>query len=310
MKGNILDILKRQKGIVSGAYLSDNLGISRVSIWKHINKLRELGYTIESTSGGYDFQPSPDFLYPWEFPGREERIHFYQETASTMDRARELARQGCPGFTTVIAETQSKGRGRLKRSWLSEKGGLYFTVVLRPDMSPILSYRVNFAASLVLARLLRNMFSIDAGVKWPNDILVDDYKLSGMLSEMEAEGDIVSFINIGIGLNVNNDPSPKEQKATSIRKLTGKTSDRREILSLFLDGLEGTLTPGSSDYMGMERIVDEWKKYTVTLGREVTVATHGETFHGTAVDVDETGALVITETSGAIRKIVYGDCFH
>ena len=310
MKGNILDILKRQKGIVSGAYLSDTLGISRVSIWKHINKLRELGYGIESTSGGYGFVSSPDILYPWEFPGREERIHFFQETESTMDRARELARQGCPGFTTVISETQSKGRGRLKRSWFSEKGGLYFTVVLRPDMSPILSYRVNFAASLVLAKLLRNMFSIDAGVKWPNDILVDDYKLAGMLSEMEAEGDVVSFINIGIGLNVNNDPPPKERKATSIRKLTGKASDRREILSRFLDGLEGTLTPGSSDYMGMERIVDEWKQYAVTLGREVTVATHGETFRGTAVDVDETGALVITETSGATRKIVYGDCFH
>jgi BirA family biotin operon repressor/biotin-[acetyl-CoA-carboxylase] ligase len=139
---------------------------------------------------------------------------------------------------------------------------------------------------------------------------VDDNKLSGMLSEMEAEGDFVSFINIGIGLNVNNNPSPKEQKATSIRKLTGRTSDRREILSGFLDGLEGILTPGSSDYIGMERIIDEWKKYTMTLGRDVTVATHKETFHGTAVDVDETGALVIAEKSGAMRKIVYGDCFH
>jgi BirA family transcriptional regulator, biotin operon repressor / biotin---[acetyl-CoA-carboxylase] ligase len=310
MKGKILHILKIKKGIVSGEYLSDSLGISRVSIWKHIKKLRELGYDIESTSGGYGFISSPDILFPWEFPGREEKIHFFQETESTMDRARELSRKGCPDFTIVVSETQSRGRGRLKRSWLSEKGGLYFTVVLRPDISPILSYRINFAASLVLAKFLRNMFSIEAGVKWPNDILVNECKISGMLSEMEAEGDIISFINIGIGLNVNNDPSPKEQKAVSIKQLTGKISDRREILSGFVENLERTLVPGTPDYIDLDHIIPEWKKYTVTLGRTVKVVTHNEVFSGKAVDVDENGALIMEAEGGARRKIVYGDCFH
>lgn len=310
MKGKILHILKGKKVIVSGEYLSDSIGISRVSVWKHIKKLRELGYDIESSSGGYCFVSSPDMLFPWEFPGREEKIHFYKETESTMDRARELSRKGCPDFTIVVSETQTKGRGRLKRPWFSEKGGLYFTVVLRLEIPPILSCRVNFAASLVLAKFLRKMFSIEAGVKWPNDILVNGCKISGMLSEMEAEGDIISFINIGIGLNVNNNPSPKEQKATSIKQLTGKVSDRREILSCFLDSLEKTLTPGNPDYIGLDRIIHEWKKYTVTLGRMVKVVTHNEVFRGKAVDVDENGALIMEEKGGAMRKIVYGDCFH
>ncbi|MBW2220542.1 MAG: biotin--[acetyl-CoA-carboxylase] ligase, partial [Deltaproteobacteria bacterium] len=224
------------------------------------------------------------------------------------------SRKDCPDFTVVVAETQNRGRGRLKRTWLSEKGGLYFTVVLRPDIPPIFSFRVNFAASLVLAKLLRKMFSIEAGVKWPNDILVNDCKISGMLSEMEAEGEIVSFINIGIGLNVNNNPTPKEQRATSLKQLLGHAVGRREILAGFLDGLEKTLesnSPGHNlDHIGLDHIIGEWKEYTVTLGRMVKIVTTSETFHGKAIDVDENGALVIETEDGAIQKVVYGDCFH
>ncbi len=309
MKGKILSILRRKKEIVSGENLSFDLGISRVAVWKHIKKLRELGYDIEAFSGGYCFVSSPDALFSWEFPEREGKIHFFQETESTMDKARELSRKDCPDFTVVVAETQNRGRGRLKRTWLSEKGGLYFTVVLRPDIPPIFSFRVNFAAALVLAKLLRKMFSIEAGVKWPNDILVNDCKISGMLSEMEAEGDIVSFINIGIGLNVNNNPSPKEQRATSLKQLLGYAVDRREILAGFLDGLEQTLENNSPGH-NLDHIIDEWKEYTVTLGRMVKIVTTSETFHGKAIDVDENGALVIETEDGAILKVVYGDCFH
>ena len=134
MKGRILNILRAESGIVSGETISSVLGISRVSIWKHIHKLLEAGYDIRSAPTGYQLVNSPDVLYPWEFPEREKNIHYYAEVSSTMDIARDLARKGCPSFTVVIGGSQTKGRGRLKRSWLSDEGGLYFTVVTRPDI--------------------------------------------------------------------------------------------------------------------------------------------------------------------------------
>ena len=238
MKGRILNILRAESGIVSGETISSVLGISRVSIWKHIHKLLEAGYDIRSAPTGYQLVNSPDVLYPWEFPEREKNIHYYAEVSSTMDIARDLARKGCPSFTVVIGGSQTKGRGRLKRSWLSDEGGLYFTVVIRPDIPLIMCSRVNFMASVVLVKTLRDMFGIEAMVKWPNDILVGGRKISGMLSEMEAEADLVSFINIGIGINVNNDPFPEEPMSTSLKRLVGRDVPRKEILDRFLNLFE------------------------------------------------------------------------
>jgi len=118
----------------------------------------------------------------------------------------------------VVAGRQTRGRGRLRRQWLSDDGGLYFTMVLRPEIPLLLSSRVNFLASLTLARVLRELFHINAAVKWPNDILVDGRKISGMLSELEAETDRLLFINIGMDINVNNDPSGVEPGASSLKK--------------------------------------------------------------------------------------------
>ena len=178
MKGQILNILRTETGVVSGKALSTNLGISRVSVWKHIKKLQEVGYDIEASPKGYLLVSSPDVLYPWEFGDKGSKIHYFDEVESTMDVARSLARNQCPHFTVVIASRQKKGRGRLKRAWLSSEGGLYFTIVVRPKIPPAFSSRINFAASMILAKTLRSMFKIRAMVKWPNDILVEDRKIS------------------------------------------------------------------------------------------------------------------------------------
>ncbi len=305
MKGQILKIFKRKKGIVSGEALSSELGISRVSIWKHIRKLQGFGYNIIATTTGYRLIGSIDALFPWEFPDRESKIHFFPKVTSTMDIAGELARKGCPHFTVVIAGCQKKGRGRLKRIWHSSEGGLYFTIVLRPQIPPVLSLRLNFAASLVLAQLLRQMFCINAMVKWPNDILVNGGKISGMLSEIEAEADMVSFINIGLGINVNNNPTPKEPTATSLRSILGKKISRKQLLSKFLDEFETCINNTVFD-----DIIPEWKKYTTTLNRRVKVVTSHDTSEGLAIDVDENGALILKLADGSIKKVVYGDCFH
>jgi len=188
---------------------------------------------------------------------------------------------------------------------VSDDGGLYFTLVLRPDIPVPISSRVNFLASLTLARVLREMYRIEAAVKWPNDILVDDRKLSGMLSELEAEADRVFFINIGMGINVNNDPTGVEAGAISLKTILGRESSRIKLLSGFLDEFEDRLKNAE-----FENVISEWKRYTVTLQRQVRIVTRREVTEGLAVDVDENGALVLELSDGTQKIIVYGDCFH
>jgi len=304
-KGQLLKELRSQNATVSGEALSKTLGISRVSIWKHIHKLQELGYQIMSTPTGYRLIDSPDIPFSWEFADRGFNILYYPEVSSTMDTAKDLARKNCPDFTVVVAGRQTKGRGRLKRQWRSDDGGLYFTMVLRPDLPVLLSSRVNFLASLTLARVLRKLFQIDAAVKWPNDILVDGYKISGMLSELEAETDRILFINIGMGINVNNDPSLVEPGASSLKKIAGREISKKTLLARFLAEFEQRLKRAK-----FENVISEWKKYTVTLNRQVKIVTHKEVSEGLAVDVEQDGALVLELADGSHKKIVYGDCFH
>jgi BirA family biotin operon repressor/biotin-[acetyl-CoA-carboxylase] ligase len=304
-KGLLLKELRSQREIISGEQLSATLGISRVSVWKHIHKLQELGYRIMSTPNGYRLIDSPDIPFPWEFSDHDYNLLYYPEVSSTMDTAKELARKDCPDFTVVVAGRQTRGRGRLKRQWLSDDGGLYFTLVLRPDIPVLLSSRVNFLASLTLARVLRELFQIDAAVKWPNDILVDGHKISGMLSELEAETDRVLFISIGMGINVNNDPSGVEPGASSLKKITGREISKKMLLARFLAEFEERIK--RADF---ENVISEWKRYTVTLNRRVKIVTHKEVSEGLAVDVEQDGALILELADGTRKKIVYGDCFH
>lgn len=305
MKGQILEILRDETKMTSGEDLSARLGISRVAVWKHIQKLQALGYRIIGGPRGYQLVESPDVPFGWEFPGREHKFFYYPEVASTMDVAKELARKGCADFTVVVADRQKNGRGRLQRVWRSADGGLYFTVVVRPQIPILLSTRISFCASLTMARLLQEMFGIAARVKWPNDILVAERKICGMLSEMEAEADQVTFLNIGLGLNVNNDPGPDVPAADSLSRILGRRVSRKEILAGFLDKFEARMK--KADF---EQVISEWKRYSITLSRFVKIVTHREVSAGMAVDVDESGALVLKTADGSLKRIVYGDCFH
>jgi BirA family biotin operon repressor/biotin-[acetyl-CoA-carboxylase] ligase len=305
MKAQLLDLLRKNKRIISGEIFSRQLGISRVAVWKHIQKLIECGYRIESGPKGYRLMASPDTPFAWEFPSRESQIHYFPEVSSTMDIARDLARKGCPDFSLVVAEKQTSGRGRMDRRWESSAGGLYFTIILRPEISLVLSPLLNFTASLVLSQTIREQCHVEAKVKWPNDVLVQDQKISGMLSEMEAEADLVSFINIGIGININNTPSQDIPSASSIKSITGRTHNRRVFLSNYLNRLEDRLR-----HQDIGTVIAEWKTCTATLGRQVKVVTRSGVTQGTAVDVDEGGALLVKIADGSLKKVFYGDCFH
>jgi BirA family biotin operon repressor/biotin-[acetyl-CoA-carboxylase] ligase len=311
MKKKVLQALFRSSDkIVSGVSLSEELGISRVAVWKHIKSLRTDGIEINSTSKGYSLPNKNDLLFPFCFEKFQDKIHFFPSISTTMNSAKKMAREGLDDFSVIIAQNQTKGRGRLNREWISNEGGLWFTLILKPDLPPPLAYILNFAASLSLAKCLNSLFRIDAKVKWPNDILIKKEKLAGLLSEMETEGDMLKFVNIGIGLNVNNDPEQDVPDSVSIKNIIGKHASRREILIKFLDIFEELYHKINSQTITNQDIIMMWKKHTSTIGNYVSIETFGEKFEGLAMDVNNAGALLLKTDEGHIKKIIYGDCFY
>lgn len=307
MKQTILQLLCSSPGKpLSGVKLSKELGISRVAVWKHIQALNSDGHAIASSPKGYCLTNPDDLLLPFVFPNRQQTIHYFPTLDSTMDTAKELARQGAPHMSVIIAGEQARGRGRLNRHWISSEGGLWFTVILRPALPPPFAFKVNFAASLCLARTLEAVCGIkEAGVKWPNDILYQDKKLAGLLSEMETQGDMLSFVTVGIGLNVNNHPEHQEPNAVSVNRIVGTPVSRQAILSEFLDRFETLLTS-----IHETDIIELWKQKTSTIGRHVSIETPGAVTQGLAIDVDTSGALIVQQADGEKKSIIYGDCFH
>ena len=304
-KQKIYSLLSQADGVISGETLSAELGVSRVSIWKHIQGLIHSGIPIVSSPKGYCMPPDPDSLVPWAFEAWQDRIQYFQETGSTMDEAMVMARKGCADFTVVVAQRQTCGRGRMQRTWVSADGGLYFTVVVRPDIPMVLAGLVNLAAAVDMANLLRSLYQVDACLKWPNDILVDQYKLCGVLSQMEGEGDQVAHMNIGIGLNVNNAPQTESPMAISLKALLGRSVPRREILVAFLNDFKKRML-----VFDPIAVIDEWKSNNVTLGRQVRVITVKDRVEGTAVDLDSHGGLILRLADGTCQTVLYGDCFH
>jgi BirA family biotin operon repressor/biotin-[acetyl-CoA-carboxylase] ligase len=302
-KKQILKALRDYGDYLSGERLSEQLGISRVSIWKHIRGLKEAGYVINASARGYRLAYSPDLMLPYEFPGLEERIHYYSEIGSTMDAARVLARKGANKGTIVIAEAQTRGRGRLSREWLSPKGGIYFTIILRPSMSPVYAPRINLMIAVAVAATIRSLFGIKAELKWPNDVLIKGKKVCGILAEMNAEMDAVNFVNVGIGINANTSVLQFENTATSLKKVSGREISRKEFLRVLLKEIEDW-----QPLLMKEDLLAEWRKFSMILNKNVKVVAPGEVIVGRAIDIDATGALIIEESDGFLRKAMAGDC--
>jgi BirA family biotin operon repressor/biotin-[acetyl-CoA-carboxylase] ligase len=305
MKGQILKALREYGGYLSGEKLSNQFGTSRVSIWKHIRSLKADGYVIEASPRGYRLVSSPDLLLPYEFPGLEQGIHYFPEISSTMDAARELAKKGVGEGTIVIAEAQTRGRGRLSREWLSPEGGIYFTLVLRPKMSPAYAPRINLMASVAVAATIRKLFGLKAELKWPNDVLIEGRKVCGILAEMDAEMDVVNFVNVGIGINANTSIPQFEKTVTSLKDALGKEISRKEFLSALLMEIER-----QQPLLMKADLLEEWRKLSVTLNRDVRIVAPGEVIIGRAIDIDTTGALIVKEKNGSLKKAMAGDCIH
>jgi len=304
-KKQILKALRDYGDYISGEILSEQLGISRVSIWKHVRSLKEDGYVIEASARGYRLVSSPDLMLPYEFPGLEERIHYFPEIGSTMDVAIKLARKGAREGTIVIAEAQAHGRGRLSREWLSPKGGIYFTLILRPRINPAYAPRINLMASVAVAVTIKKLFGLNAELKWPNDVLIEGRKVCGILAEMDAEMDVVNFVNVGIGINANTSVLQFAKTATSLKDVLGREISRKEFLSVLFREIE------QQQALLMEAdLIKEWKELSGTLNKYVMILSPGEVIVGRAIDIDATGALIVKERNGSLKKALAGDCIH
>ncbi|MDR3139097.1 MAG: biotin--[acetyl-CoA-carboxylase] ligase [Treponema sp.] len=267
-KAYILDKLRNGgNSFISGETLGKGLGISRVAVWKAVKALGEAGYLIEKNERGYRFTGSggEDFLYPWEFGEREGSFLHWNITDSTMNRARELAAGACPGGTVITAETQSAGRGRNGRPWVSKPGGLFFTILERPNMAAADYVQLTLAVHIALGRGIARMCGKEARLRWPNDVYVGEKKIAGLLTELFGEGDRIRWITLGIGVNINNNPATSG--AANIAQFRGHPVSRRETLLTILceikKSYEFLTSPGEQQR--------RWNRDADGIGRRVLV---------------------------------------
>lgn len=309
----ILELLRRQEGFLSGEDIGRELSITRAAVWKGIKKLREEGYEIEAvTNRGYRLT-NPETMYNkreleqgLKTKTMGQTIYFYEETDTTNNRARELALEGAPEGTLVVAEKQTAGRGRRGKVWESPLGtGIWMSLVLRPQIMPTEASVLTLLCGLATAEAIEAETGLSAGIKWPNDILINGKKAVGILTEMDCEMSEVHFVIPGIGINVNTASFPPEiaEIATSLYLECGKTVSRRRLVHKVLERLEEHyetfLRTGSFAAM-----LEDYRKHCITLGKEVHVLGR-EPFFAEALDITPEGELLVRRADNGKEEVVF-----
>ncbi|MFZ5943808.1 MAG: biotin--[acetyl-CoA-carboxylase] ligase [Bacillota bacterium] len=318
MKNKILDILTQTGEYVSGEKLSQLCGVSRTAVWKQVNKLKEEGYQIESQSRiGYRLVYRPDKLIKTELLEGLQTLNWGKHSLYTFDNvdstnniAKDYGAQGKPEGTVIVAESQSRGKGRLGRLWASPAGqGIWASIILRPSILPTLAPQITLVMAVGMAKALNKIEGIEAKIKWPNDILVNNRKVAGILTELSAEIERINYIVIGIGVNVNQDindfPEEFRENAISLKEAVGMRLSRVKILQWMLEEIEKTYHYYLAE--GLKPILAEWRNYSLTIGREVEVIMGNERIKGSAVDVGDDGSLIVKDENNIMHKIIAGD---
>jgi BirA family biotin operon repressor/biotin-[acetyl-CoA-carboxylase] ligase len=314
----ILSALRENPDGVSGAELAEQLGISRAAVWARIEELRSLDYEIEAGPHfGYRLVSAPDALHADDLLARLGKtkvigrdIRVFEQTTSTNDVIEKLARDGVKEGAVVFAESQTKGRGRLGRKWVSpERKGLWFSILLRPDLRPQETTQLTVASATALRRAIQSETGLKQEIKWPNDILIGGKKVAGILTELSAELDRVKHVILGIGVDVNlgaNEfPAELRRTATSLKIESGRTIDRAELAAAILRELD-------FDYARIcagkfTAVADEWEAQCATIGRDVTIQIGGRKIRGRAESLDDDGALLVRTEHGRLERITGGD---
>ena len=316
MEEKIIELLKKKRDYLSGEEISNQLKISRQALWKHIQSLKDIGYDIAAVPHlGYRLESSPDKLFDFEVRyglntrilGR--KILYFDSLGSTMDMALQLGMNGASEGTVILAETQSKGRGRLGRTWFSPKRkGLYLSLILRPDILPTQASILTLLSAVSICEALKQTAGLDPQIKWPNDVLINNKKLGGILTQIIAETDKINFVIIGIGINVNNDRKTLISGTTSLREQKKEYVNRISLLQEILRKLEANYL--NLIKRGSNSIVDKWRRHNITLGKRVKVYCQNRHIEGEALDIDADGGLLIRKDSGLTERVMSGDVVH
>jgi len=311
MKSKILEILEKKGGYVSGEEISKSIGISRAAVWKHIKKLREVGYEIDSkTSEGYKLIKSPEKQIEFELERMLDtktigkKILFFEEVDSTNNKAKQIALEEKEG-TVVISEMQTSGRGRRGREWHSPKGGIYVSFILKPNMSPEKAPQITLVSSLALVEALNSMFQkLNAKIKWPNDVLISGKKISGILTELSSDMEKINYIVVGVGVNISTGINNLPENATSLKLEMNQDISVKLFLKSFLEHYDSIY----QEYLNgsIDQIIKRWKNNSDTLGKKVKIIGINETYEGLAKDIDENGALIL-QTKEKEIKVYSGD---
>jgi len=318
MKHKILDLLKKNKNeFISGQKLSDDLGVSRAAIWKYIKALKEEGYEIESVSrNGYRLISCPDILNYDEvknylntkYIGRN--IEYFETIDSTNVKAKELTMNGAKEGTVVTSEEQTLGRGRLGRKWISPKyKGIWMSIILRPNINPANVSKITHIGAAAVNKAIEDM-EIKTYIKWPNDIILNEKKLCGILTEMSGEMDKINYIVMGIGINVNIDKEEFDDEireiATSFKVATGKEINRKKLMASILNYFEEFYNEFIENGT-INKSLDICRKNSIVLGKEVRIIRRGQSENVIALQLDDEGELIIRHKDGKIEKLISGE---
>jgi BirA family biotin operon repressor/biotin-[acetyl-CoA-carboxylase] ligase len=314
--GEVLVFLRESRDYVSGDFIAARLRVSRTAVWKYINHLERLGYLFQKSKGkGYRLTGTPDKLYAWEIErhlrtdmtGR--KVIHRENIDSTNTLAFKLALSGEPEGTCVIAESQGAGKGRLGRKWFSPAGkNLYISVILRPGIHPSSVYPITFLSSLAVYDTIGELSGIRPSLKWPNDVLINGKKVCGTLIELSTEADMVRFVVVGIGLNVNIQHGEIDEeiqnKATSLSIETKKVYERALVCGILLNHLERHYRYFRQH--GAQGTCKVWEERAAIKGKTLEINQMGESYKGIVEGIDHDGALLLN-MDGDVKKIIAGD---
>lgn len=310
----MLTLLQAEPGAyVSGAEISRKLNVSRTAVWKQVRKLEAEGYLIEAVPRlGYRLVGRPEKLSLPELLSKLETREFgrhlklLDEVDSTQNVARKMAEEGAPQGTLVIAERQTQGRGRLGRSWLSPAGkGIWMSLLLRPQLPLPLTPQLTLLAAVALSRAIARLVPLDIGIKWPNDLLVDGKKISGILLESAAEDERLKFVIVGLGISANLDaedyPETLLDKAASLKMLSGRSVDRPALIAAVMLEFERLFDLYRQE--GFAPVRSLWEAHSVTLHRSVVLHAQDGPIEGVPESLDDLGGLRVRLADGSIRTV-------
>jgi BirA family biotin operon repressor/biotin-[acetyl-CoA-carboxylase] ligase len=302
--------------VISGARIAKEIGVSRSTVWRWVQRLRALGVKVKGQPAtGYFLEQTSDILTTDLLRQRlkgslfGKRIYHFFKTDSTNRVALELGHTGEAEGAVVLAEEQTAGRGRAGRVWHSDRAvGIYVTVLLRPRLAPVQAPLLTMMAGLSARSAVQAVTGLTVDLKWPNDLLIRGKKLGGILTEMHAEPGQIRFVIVGIGLNVNQEKFPGElaETATSLRVETGKAQSRMELLVRLLREFEGDYNRFLRE--GVDSVVARFEEVsTYAKGKRVRVTNGTESYVGTTAGLGPEGLLQVERDDGKIMTVIAGD---